>query len=149
MSKKISELPEYIGAQQPTGFLPISINRVTYKIDPSLLIVSEAIIVPDTVIELNSNNYTQILTASNAIYNGGFIYYNIIDENGSVRTGNIKFAFVNNQISFYEDVTNSIGVTSFYIFSMTNNGTNTVFRFYNETAYKATVTFSKKLINNI
>lgn len=38
MSKKISELPQYIGPVQPTGFLPISINDITYKIDPSGLV---------------------------------------------------------------------------------------------------------------
>jgi hypothetical protein len=38
MSKKISELPQYIGTSQPTGDIPISIGGTTYKIDPSLLL---------------------------------------------------------------------------------------------------------------
>jgi hypothetical protein len=38
MSKKISELPQYIGASQPTGDIPISIGGTTYKIDPSLIL---------------------------------------------------------------------------------------------------------------
>lgn len=35
MSTKIKDLPPYIGAPQPTGFIPISIGSETYKIDPS------------------------------------------------------------------------------------------------------------------
>jgi hypothetical protein len=35
MSTKISNLPPYVGAPQPTGFIAISIGGITYKIDPS------------------------------------------------------------------------------------------------------------------
>jgi hypothetical protein len=38
MSKRISELPIYIGTAQPSGDVPISINGTTYRIDPTLLI---------------------------------------------------------------------------------------------------------------
>lgn len=38
MSKKISELPQYSGAPQPIGDVPISINGVTYKIAPDKLV---------------------------------------------------------------------------------------------------------------
>ena len=37
MSKKISELPEYLGIPQPVGDIPISISGTTYRISPSLL----------------------------------------------------------------------------------------------------------------
>jgi hypothetical protein len=38
MSKKISELPPYISPVVPVGKIPISINGVTYGIEPSQLI---------------------------------------------------------------------------------------------------------------
>ena len=37
MSKKISELPLYVGAKNPSGDVPISINGTTYRIKPTEL----------------------------------------------------------------------------------------------------------------
>ncbi len=38
MSTKISELPAYTGSNNPSGYIPISISGVTYKITPQLLL---------------------------------------------------------------------------------------------------------------
>jgi hypothetical protein len=54
MSKKISELPLYVGPSQPSGLLPISINGVTYAIDPVNLLV----VVPDRTSELINDGAT-------------------------------------------------------------------------------------------
>ena len=40
MSKKISELPLYSGANQPVGFMPIVIGGTTYKIIPENLVIA-------------------------------------------------------------------------------------------------------------
>jgi hypothetical protein len=151
MSKKISELPEYIGAPQPTGSLPISIGGTTYKIDPSLLFVANQNPNPDpdTVVSLNQNNVKEILNIVNDEINGGFINYVLTDEDNNIRTGTIHFTTsTNGEFSFYEDIMNKVGQTYDYIFSMTNNGTNTSFRFYNNSGRKASVTFQKKLMIN-
>jgi hypothetical protein len=149
MSKKISELPEYIGTPQPTGSLPISIGGTTYKIDPSLLFVVNPNPNPDTVVSLNQNNIKEILNISNEEINGGFINYVLTDEDDNIRAGIIRFSTsINGKFSFYEDVINTVGQTYNYKFSMTNNGTNTSFRFFNNSDRKASVTFQKKLMIN-
>ena len=147
MSKKISELPEYIGAPQPTGSLPISISGTTYKIDPSLLFVENPNPNPDTVVSLNQNDIKDILIISSADTNGGFINYVLTDEDGNFRTGTIHFTTsTNGKFSFYEDIMNKVGQTYDYIFSMTNDGELTTFWFYNHSFRKAKVTYQKKLM---
>lgn len=149
MSKKISELPEYIGTPQPTGSLPISIGATTYKIDPSLLFVVNPNPNPDTVVSLIQNNIKEILNISNEEINGGFINYVLTDEDENIRAGIIRFSTsINGKFSFYEDVINTVGQTYNYKFSMTNNETTTSFRFYNNSNRKAKVTFQKKLMIN-
>jgi hypothetical protein len=147
MSKKISELPEYIGAPQPTGSLPISIGGTTYKIDPSLLFVVNPNTDPDTVVSLNQNNVKEILNIVNDEINGGFINYVLTDEDNNIRTGTIHFTTsTNGKFSFYEDIMNKVGQTYNYVFLMTNNETITSFRFFNNSDRKAKVTFQKKLM---
>ena len=149
MSKKISELPAYIGTPQPTGSLPISIGDITYKIDPSLLFVVNPNPNPDTVVSLIVNNVKEILNVLNEDINGGFINYVLTDEDNNMRAGIIRFSTsISGQFSFYEDIINSIGQTYNYKFLMTNNGTNTSFRFFNNSDRKAKVTFQKKLMIN-
>lgn len=151
MSKKISELPEYIGAPQPTGSLPISIGATTYKIDPSLLFIQNSTPNPDpdTVVELTPNDFKEILNFKNADINGGFINYVLTDENDNIRTGTIRFSTSSSsEFSFYEDVINTVGQTYFYIFSMTNDGDRTRLRFYSNTGSQAVITFQKKLMIN-
>jgi hypothetical protein len=147
MSKKISELPQYTGAPMPTGNVPISIGATTYKIDPSLLFVENPNPNPDTVMELTPNDFKEILSIKNSEINGGFINYVLTDENGNIKTGNIRFSTSESgEFSFYEDVINSVGQTYFYTFSMTNDAGFTYFRFYSDTGAQAIVTFQKKLM---
>lgn len=149
MSKKISELPEYIGAPQPTGSLPISIGGTTYKIDPSLLFVENPNPNPDTVIELKANDFKEILNTKNSEISGGFINYVLTDEDGNIRTGTIRFSTsTSGKFSFYEDIINCVGQTYSYIFSMTNDSDRTSFRFYSDTGIQAIVRFQKKLMIN-
>jgi len=149
MSKKISELPEYTGVPQPTGSLPISIGTTTYKIDPSLLFVTNPNPNPDTFVELTPNNYKEILNVKNNDINGGFINYVLTDEDGNIRTGTIRFSTsTSGEFSFYEDILNSVGQTYNYKFSMTNDTNSTYFIFYSNTSTQAFVTFQKKLMIN-
>jgi hypothetical protein len=60
MSKKISELPQYIGAPQPNGDVPISIGGTTYKINPSLIFAPRT----QTLQEILDNNH-ELVNANN------------------------------------------------------------------------------------
>jgi len=151
MSKKISELPQYQGNPQPVGSIPISIGNVTYKIDPSLLItpVIPPTLPSDTLVVLIANDIKKILTISNLEFNGGIIDYVLTEDDKSSRTGTIKFTTsTTGKFSFYEDILNSLGQTSAYTFSMTNDGTDTRFFIYSATNKIATIIFAKKLMNN-
>jgi hypothetical protein len=146
MSKKISELPQYIGAPSPTGDVPISIGGVTYKIDPSLLSVSTPSVITPSVYNLTENDYTNILLVLKSEHKGGFINYLIEDEAGAIRSGIVNFALNNNGQSFRENATQSIKKTSQYTFSLTSDATNIVLRVYNDSSTKATISFFKHIL---
>lgn len=67
MSKKISQLPEYIGTPQPVGDIPISIDGITYKITPTLI--------------SNLANYVKYLGATSDVNLGEF----------GIQLGNLEF----------------------------------------------------------
>ena len=69
MSKRISELPEYIGNHNPIGFVPISINGVTYKITPDLINYQ-----PLTPLETTAARLLTEVKASEAITKGQAVY---------------------------------------------------------------------------
>jgi hypothetical protein len=69
MSKKISELPEYIGVNNPLGFVPISINGVTYKITPEL--INE---VPTTPLLTTASKLITEVKAGQALTKGNAVY---------------------------------------------------------------------------
>lgn len=146
MSKKISELPQYIGSPSPTGDVPISIGGVTYKIDPSLLSVSTPSVITPSVYNLTQNDYTNILLVLKSEHKGGFINYLIQDETGAIRSGVVKFALNNNGQSFRENATQSIKDTSRYTFNLTSDATNIILRVHNNGSYNATISFFKQLL---
>lgn len=100
MSKKISELPEYIGIPQPVGDIPISISGTTYRISP-LLLSSSSSSVPyiGATSDVNLGEYGIQLgnlefdnTPTNIPTATGSIYYN--DTDGTLdlilKGGNVK-----------------------------------------------------------
>ena len=100
MSKKISQLPEYIGIPQPVGDIPISINGTTYRISPSLL-SNLANFIPylGATSDVNLGEYGIQLgnlefdnTPTNIPTNVGSMYYN--DTDGTLdlllKGGNVK-----------------------------------------------------------
>lgn len=81
MSKKISELPEYIGIPQPVGDIPISINGTTYKIKPSLL--SSGTLTLDNVLA-NGNQTGRNIDTVGTI--GALTSKNILSDTGNSAT---------------------------------------------------------------
>jgi len=146
MSKKISELPQYVGTPSPTGDVPISIGGVTYKIDPSLLTVSTPSVPTPSVYNLATNSYTNILLVLKSEHKSGFINYLIEGSNGAIRGGVVKFILNNSGVSFRESATQSVGNTSMYTFSLTDDSTNIILRVFNNSGINAQISFFKQLI---
>jgi len=57
MSTKIDELPPYVGTTNPIGDIPISINGVTYRITPQLLMQTLQEVLDNNHDLVNGNNF--------------------------------------------------------------------------------------------
>jgi hypothetical protein len=145
MSRKISELPQYIGTPQPTGDIPISIGGVTYKIDPSKIIELPTNQNELITITLNEYSGTEILNFNNAVDFGGFINYVIKDNLNNVRSGTIKFCGASSIAKFKELITQSIGNSSDYTFYMSANAPIYALYVLNASERKAEIRFYKQL----
>ena len=146
MSKKISELPLYVGSASPTGDVAISINGVTYRIDPNLLVEFTPTAVSPITYNLTENDYTEIIVALNSENKSGFINYMINDDKDAVRVGTVAFSFNSQGQTFRENSTQSIGDTSIYTFDLVNDLTDTKLRVYNDSDNKAEIKFYKQLL---
>lgn len=146
MSKKISELPLYVGSASPTGDVAISISGVTYRIDPNLLVEFTPTAILPIVYDLPEFDYAEIIIALNSENKSGFINYMINDDQDAVRVGTVAFSFNNQGQTFRENSTQSIKDTSIYTFDLTNDLTNTKLRVYNGSSNKAEIKFYKQLL---
>jgi len=146
MSKKISELPLYVGSASPTGDVAISINGVTYRIDPNLLVEYTPTAILPTEFVLIENDFTEIIVALNLENKSGFINFLITDQFENARAGNVNFLFNSVSQKFSETVLQSIGNTSIYTFDLTNDFTTTKLRVYNDSSNEAKIKFFKQLI---
>lgn len=104
MSKKINELPPYVGATNPIGDIPISINGVTYRITP----------------QLAGQTLQQVLDTNHELINGNNFQGT---ASGDTSTGSNINAF--GILSFKTSVGNDVNAFGYFsAFSSTGNNIN-------------------------
>lgn len=101
MSKKITELPPYVGSNNPIGDIPISINGVTYKISPYQFLA-------DLQTILSNGNISDI---GISIYNPSYGNYVSVNQDSVIVSADV------------DTLDNStLGASSFQIIQNSTNG---------------------------
>lgn len=135
MSKKITELPPYVGSNNPIGDIPISINGVTYRISPYQFLADLQTILANgntsdisiSIYNPSYGNYTQINQDS-------VIVSADVDTLDNATLGATSFQIIQNSTGgsyFYIDIngiehSNATGTTQVYFEAQDNHETVTI-----------------------